>query len=71
MAKGPDRRLNDHPVRAEAGDLEVEPHMNPYPRMQLVTVPDIFEGKRFRTPGAVGCGSPQFDGMTEIHHDMG
>ena len=49
---------------AEAGDLDIERHMNPYPRMQLLTVADILEGKRFRTPGAVGCGSPQIDWMT-------
>ena len=49
---------------AKAGDLEVEQHMNPYPRMQLLTVEDILEGKRFRTPGAVGRGSPQIDWMT-------
>ena len=49
---------------AEAGDLEVAQHMNPYPRMQLLTVPDILEGKRFRTPGAVGRGSPQVDWLT-------
>ena len=49
---------------AEAGDMEIEQHMNPYPRMQLLTVADILEGKRFRTPGAVGRGSPQIDWMT-------
>lgn len=49
---------------AQAGDLEIEQHMNPYPRMQLLTVADILEGKRFRTPGAVGRGSPQMDWLT-------
>ena len=42
---------------AAAGDLEV--HGTPYPRMQLLTVSEILEGKRFRTPGAVGRGSLQ------------
>jgi len=46
---------------AEAGDMEVPGHMNPYPRMQLLTVEDILDGQRFRTPGAVGRGSPQVD----------
>ena len=30
-----------------------------YPRMQLLAVPEILEGKRFDTPGAVGKGDPQ------------
>ena len=42
---------------ASAGDLEV--HGMPYSRMQLLTVPEILEGKRFKTPGAVGRGSAQ------------
>ena len=37
---------------AQAGDLEVRGV--PYPRMQLLTVAEILEGKRFQTPGAVG-----------------
>ena len=49
---------------AEAGDLEVEQHMNPYPRMQLLTVTDILDGKRFRTPGAAGRGNRQVDWLT-------
>ena len=49
---------------AEAGDMEIRGHMNPYARMQLLTVEDILDGKRFRTPGAVGRGSPQIDWMT-------
>ena len=42
---------------AEAGDLEV--HGTPYPRMQMLTVPEIVEGKRFYTPGVVGRGERQ------------
>ena len=42
---------------ASAGDLEV--HGTPYPRMQLLTVSEILDGKRFKTPSAVGRGSRQ------------
>ena len=36
----------------EAGDMH---HMGrKYPRLQLLTVADILEGRRFDTPGAVG-----------------
>ena len=42
---------------AAAGDPEVQGV--PYPWMQLITVPDILEGKRFHTPGAVGRGELQ------------
>jgi len=42
---------------AEAGDLDVMGRL--YPRMQILSVPEIFEGKRFDTPGAVGRGDPQ------------
>ena len=37
---------------AQAGDLDVRGVL--YPRMQLITVADLFEGKRFKTPWAVG-----------------
>ena len=37
---------------AEAGDLEVMG--KPYPRLQVLSVPEILEGKRFDTPGVVG-----------------
>ena len=40
-----------------AGDLDV--HGILYPRMQLLTVTEILEGAKFRTPGAVGRGSSQ------------
>lgn len=42
---------------AGAGDMEVLGKQ--YPRMQILTVPEILEGKRFDTPGAVGKGNPQ------------
>lgn len=44
-------------LMATAGDLDVLGR--PYARMQILTVPDILEGKRFDTPGAVGRGDPQ------------
>ena len=37
---------------AQAGDLEVRGVF--YPRMQLLTVPEIIDGKRFKTPGVFG-----------------
>ena len=43
--------------RADAGDLKV--HGRPYPRMQMLTVQEILEGKRFDTPNVVGRGSQQ------------
>ena len=49
---------------AESGYMEVEQHLDPYPRKQLLTVVDILEGKWFRTPGARGRGSPQLDWLT-------
>ena len=41
---------------AGAGDLEAMGKQ--YPRMQLLAVEEILEGKRFDTPGAVGKGDP-------------
>ena len=37
---------------AQAGDLEI--NQIPYPRMQMLTVPEILDERRFKTPGAVG-----------------
>lgn len=37
---------------AQAGDLKVGGF--DYPKMQLLTVEEIFEGKRFATPSVVG-----------------
>ena len=42
---------------AAAGDLDVLGTL--YPRMQLLTVEEILDGARFRTPGAVGRGTGQ------------
>ena len=42
---------------ASAGDLRV--HGTSYPRMQLLTVSEILDGRRFMTPSAVGRGSRQ------------
>ena len=44
---------------AAAGELEVLGRK--YPRMQLLTVQEILDGKRFDTPSVVGRGSPQTD----------
>ena len=41
---------------ATAGDLDVNGVL--YPRMQMLTVPAILEGKRFHTPGVFGRGVP-------------
>ena len=41
---------------AQSGDLEV--NGIPYPRMQMLTVPEILDGRLFRTPGAVGRSQP-------------
>ena len=42
---------------ASAGDMEVMGRQ--YPRMQMLTIQEIMEGKRFNTPGAVGRSSGQ------------
>ena len=44
--------LNFEREMAAAGDLTVRGI--PYPRMQILTVEEILEGRRFNTPGAVG-----------------
>lgn len=51
---------------ASAGDLEA--NGIPYPRMQLLSVQDIFEGKRFRTPTIVGKErpDPHFEGFEAL-----
>ena len=48
---------NFHRFMAEAGDLDVQGHK--YARLQMLTVAEILEGKRFETPFALGKGSPQ------------
>ena len=54
---GDRKRANFSREMAVAGDLDV--FGVSYPRMQLLTVEEILEGKRFNTPGAVGRASPQ------------
>lgn len=44
-------------IISSAGELEV--HGKLYPKMQILTVQEIFEGKRFDTPSVVGRGSTQ------------
>ncbi len=49
----PDRkRQNFGKLMAEAGEVEV--HHRPYSRMQILSVPEILEGKRFDTPWPMG-----------------
>ena len=48
------KRANFAREMASAGDLAVLGRA--YPRMQLLTVPEIIEGKRFDTPSVVGRG---------------
>ena len=48
------KERNFHKFMAQAEDLIV--NRIPYPRMQMISVQDIFEGKRFYTPGVVGKG---------------
>ena len=49
---GETKALNFNRFMAEAGDLEVLGI--PYPRMQMLTVAEIVEGKRFNTPSVAG-----------------
>jgi len=53
-----DRRLsNFERLIADAGSFDVGGRL--YPRMQILSVPEILEGKRFDTPGVTGRGDPQ------------
>jgi len=54
---GTTRERNFHRFMAGAGDLDVMGVK--YPRMQMLTVDDILDGKRFRTPRVVGRGDGQ------------
>ena len=54
---GPTQERNFHRFMADAGDLDILGMK--YARMQMLTVPEILEGKRFATPGAVGRGLAQ------------
>ena len=49
---GPTKACNFHRFMADAGDLDVLGMQ--FPRMQMLTVPEILEGKRFDTPGVAG-----------------
>ena len=49
---GERKERNFHKFMADAGDMDVLGMK--YARMQMLTVWDILEGKRFHTPGAVG-----------------
>ena len=42
---------------AQSGDVRIG--QAAYPVLQMLTVADIFDGKRFNTPGAVGRGLKQ------------
>ena len=44
---------------AKAGDFEV--NRKPYARMQMLTIPDILDGRVFKTPGVAGRGNRQWD----------
>lgn len=57
------QRRNFAREMAAKGDLEIDtvPQTEYYPRMQMLTIQEIFEGKRFGTPGARGRRTnPQF-----------
>ncbi len=43
-----------HQFMAMAGDLDMFQTARPYPRMQVLSVPEILEGKRFETPTPMG-----------------
>lgn len=45
---------NFHKWAAAAGDLDIKHAVRRYPRMQILSVPEILEGKRFQTPTPMG-----------------
>ena len=49
---GPQKARNFHREMAQAGDIEIG--QKAYPRMQMLIVKEIFEGKLFETPNARG-----------------
>ena len=49
---GERKERNFHKFMADAGDMDVLGMK--YARMQMLTVAEILDGKRFHTPGAVG-----------------
>ena len=54
---GKTKERNIRRFMADAGDMDVLGVK--YPRMQVITVADILEGKRFHTPGVAGRGLAQ------------
>lgn len=54
---GPTKERNIRRFMADAGDMDVMGVK--YPRMQVITVADILDGKRFHTPGVAGRGLAQ------------
>ena len=56
-ALGGTKGRNFHRFMAEAGDLDVEGIK--YARMQMLTVEEILDGKRFHTPSVSGRGLAQ------------
>ena len=54
---GATKARNFHRFMAAAGDVDVSGVQ--YARLQMLSVPEIFEGKRFHTPGVVGRGLKQ------------
>lgn len=54
---GQTKNRNFHRFMADAGDFEVDGI--PYSRMQMMTVQEILDGKRFDTPPVRGKGLPQ------------
>ena len=51
------KERNFHRFMAEAGDIEIGGAN--YPKLQMLDVPEVLEGKRFDTPEAVGRGLMQ------------
>ena len=45
---------NFQKLAGEAGDLEIKGSARVYPRMQILTVPELLDGKRFDTPTPMG-----------------
>ena len=48
------KQKNFHKWAAAAGDLDIKHAVRRYPRMQILSVPEILEGKRFQTPTPMG-----------------
>ena len=48
------KQKNFHKWAAAAGDLDIKHAVRRYPRMQILSVPEILEGGRFQTPTPMG-----------------